>query len=395
MITRNKTLNYLKRLIAVPTENPPGNEVLAANYIKEELEKAGIIPEIQPISRSRANIIARIGDPNRHTIILNGHLDVVPAGKGWDTEPYKAIIKDGYCYGRGSSDMKGGLAAMLTAFINIYLMTSLSNICLILAFTCDEEINGTGTKAFLEQYAPAAGSSVIIGEPTNMAVDIAHRGVVRFKLKVYGRQAHSAFPEQGCNAVQALCRLVNSAEKYHQQRQKQIFPLLPPPTVSCTVFCGGEKDNIIPPYAECLIDCRTIPGDTSGSLKRELESVLNQTSLPGGATYELEPYVEMPPGVTDINCKTVTLAKCVCEQSGMTIPVKDFPACSDLPLFTSAGHETVLWGPGDINEAHAVNEKIDLMQVYKMASLYQKFIVLADKSGYKGERVRGSAAMQD
>lgn len=380
MMNEEERENYLRDLIKIQTENPPGNEEKAAEYVAGQLAKYGISSELQRLGANRANLIASIGPKEGRNVILTGHLDVVPPGEGWKTDPWKLTFSGDSCYGRGVSDMKAGLAAMMSAFIQIKLQDTLKNTCLMLVFTCDEEIHGMGTRCFLEQYRPKGNARVIIGEPTSMGIQIAHRGVIRLKLQALGRQAHSAAPEDGCNAVHALGRLMAGVEEYHRQRQGIHIPPLPPPTASCTMIQGGVKDNVIPPAAECTIDCRTVPGDSPEKLMGELREILDRIELPKGASFQLSPILEMPPGVTDRGCKTVDLAKRAYIDIMREEPlVKDFPACSDMPQFTRLGLEAILWGPGDIKEAHKVNESLKIAELHNMAALYRQFVLHSDK----------------
>lgn len=373
-------IGYLRDLIAIHTENPPGNEKRAAEYVSDQLKKYAIPSEIQMVEKDRANVVAFAGKRDGRKVILTGHLDVVPPGEGWATDPWQLTFAKNVCHGRGVSDMKSGLAAMMSAFIQVKLQDTLKNTCLILAFTCDEEINGKGTRKFLETYRPEPDTRVIIGEPTSMEIQIAHRGVIRLKLEALGRQAHSAAPKDGSNAICALSCLIAGVEEYHRQRQKIHVDLLPPPTASCTMIRGGIKDNVIPAAAECIIDCRTIPGDSPEKLTGELKRILDRIRLPEGASYQLSPILEMPPGMTDKKCRTVALAEEAYENIMGTAPrVKDFPACSDMPQFTGLGLETILWGPGDIREAHKTNESLKLYELHKMALLYRQFILISDR----------------
>ncbi len=350
-----------------------------------QLEKYGISSEIQEIEGTRANLIASIGPADGRQVIFTGHLDVVPPGEGWNTDPWQLTVSGERCYGRGVSDMKAGLAAMMSAFIQVKQRDTLKNTCLMLAFTCDEEINGTGTRCFLEQYKPAKDARVMIGEPTSMGIQIAHRGVIRLRLKALGKQAHSAAPEDGCNAIYTLGRLLAGVEEYHRQRQQIHVPPVPPPTASCTMIQGGVKDNVIPPAAECTIDCRTVPGDSPEKLMRELKEVLNRIELPEGASFKLSPILEMPPGVTDKGCSTVRLAgKAYEDVMGEEPLIKGFPACSDMPQFTRLGLETILWGPGEIKEAHRPNESLRLAELHQMAKLYRQFVLCSEEE--EGEK---------
>lgn len=377
-----QVMEYLKELVGLRTENPPGNERIAAEYVANVLKRYGIEAEIQVVEDERRNLIASIGPENGRPVILTGHLDVVPAGSGWQTDPFQFICKGDIGYGRGVSDMKGGIAAMMSAFIQAKRSTVLNYIKLMLVLVCDEEVNGSGTKTFLEKYNLPDNSMVIIGEPTSMEIQIAHRGVIRFKVTAKGVQAHSAFVQQGSNAIYALGRLLVGIEKWHQKRQCCKSEYLPPPSVSCTMIQGGVKDNIIPAEASCIIDCRTIPGDKAENLKKELCQILDKISLPDGCSYTVEPFLEMLPGITDENSQIVGLAGEAWRDLMGTSPIiNDFPACSDMPQFTSKGFQTILWGPGSIEAAHRVDETLQIQQIYKMADLYQRFIERAEQQG--------------
>ena len=144
-------LEYLKELVSLNTENPPGNERKAAEYVKDLLKHYGIESELQIVEDNRANLIAWIGPADGRTVILTGHLDVVPAGDGWQTDPFRLVCKDGIGYGRGVSDMKGGIASMISALVQVKKSVTLSHTRVMLVLVCDEEIHGKGTRAFLEQ----------------------------------------------------------------------------------------------------------------------------------------------------------------------------------------------------------------------------------------------------
>ena len=168
---------------ALPISNAPGNERPLAEYIADILKKEGFAVEVQKVAENRANVIASIGESERN-LILNGHLDVVPSGSGWNTAPFRVTEKEGRFYGRGTCDMKGGLAAMMAAAIKVKRENTLGNKNLVLAFVADEEIHGTGTKYFAKHFKKGQQNIVVIGEPTQNEIHVAHRGVVRDRKSV-------------------------------------------------------------------------------------------------------------------------------------------------------------------------------------------------------------------
>jgi acetylornithine deacetylase/succinyl-diaminopimelate desuccinylase family protein len=380
MERREEILACLRDLIALNTENPPGREAAAAEYLEGVLRQAGISARQQPVAPGRSNLVAVLGPQDGKTLVWNGHLDVVAPGEGWRTDPFALCLQEGLGLGRGACDMKGSVAAMVSAALSLKKRDVLHHVRLILALTCDEEVHGSGTAYFLAHCPLPPDTRVILGEPTDMRIQTAHRGVIRLKLTARGRQCHSAEPQRGANAICALGRLLRGVEAYHARRQALRPPVLPAPTVSCTMIQGGVKDNVIPPEAECVLDCRTIPGDTPEKLMAELDEILRQIELPAHTDYAITPLLEMPPALTAPDCGTVRLAqRALAEQAGLDTAPGIFPGCSDMPQFTGRGWEAILWGPGSMEQAHRPNESVKLDELYRMSFLYERFLELAEQ----------------
>ena len=206
----------LERMIAADTTNPPGNEAQAARYIGERLRQEGFQVNYQRVAEGRENVIASVGDSSAKEIILTGHLDVVPAGEGWKKPPFEMTRSEGKIWGRGSSDMKGAVAAMMAAAVKAAKKPKLlSEKKITLVFVCDEEVSGDGSRVFVRNYHPAKETLVIIGEPTKMQVQIAHRGISRFRVDIGGQQAHAATPEKGINPILEMSRFLLAVERFN------------------------------------------------------------------------------------------------------------------------------------------------------------------------------------
>lgn len=372
-------VEFLKDLIAIPTVNPPGNEKQAALYVLRRMKEFGIEGELQEVAEGRANVMFCLGG-GPDTVILTGHLDVVPAGGGWTGNPFQAREQDGRIYGRGSCDMKAGIAAMMVTVIMMRDRLD-PGMRLVLLFTADEEIDGTGTCLFLEQCKPWGRNAVIIGEPTENEINIAHRGVIRLRVLAHGLSCHSGQPEDGVNAVQELCKVVAELGKVHGQMQKIHHPFLPSPTLSVTRISGGTKDNVIPGECECVLDCRTIPGDSQGDLIRLVNDCITHTpGLNPGISFEIIPFIEVMPGMAEPDGEEIVLAQRAYEAvMGVPAVLKDFPACCDMSRFLADGYRAFLCGPGSIDQAHTANEYVEVDQIWQSVMIYNNFISIFPK----------------
>lgn len=386
METYDKMAEHLLReMVPYQTVNEPGNEKPLAGFIAGRLEAEGFAVEIQEIAENRANVVARIGDSDRK-VILSGHLDVVPAGDGWSVEPFMVTEQEGRLYGRGTCDMKGGIAAMMAAAIKIKREGRLADAELVLAFVADEEINGTGTKHFAACFEKGRDNLVVLGEPTENQIFVAHRGVVRLRIAIKGKQCHSGRPEDGINALTMMGRFLVEVERLNQKKQGLIQQILPPPTVAATRAKGGIKDNVVPGTAEVVLDFRTVPGDTAEALMAETDAVLNKALEGMGVTWTIEPFIDVLPGMTPVHADSVQVARAayrnVCNTDA---GIGYFTACCDMSCFTAHGFDTIIMGPGDIAQAHTLDEYVEREQL-SMAVLIYEQIILEFQSRRRGEK---------
>ncbi len=363
-------LTFLEQLISLNTVNPPGNEHLAAQYIAKALSGFGIACEVQPVAPGRENVIATApgeGQP----VILTGHLDVVPEGEGWSVPPFALTKREDRLYGRGACDMKGGVAAMMAAAVCAHREGHARPFQL--AFVADEEIYGEGTRAAIRSGKLMQDGYVIIGEPTDGGIHIAHRGVVRFRVTLRGRACHAGAPQLGVNALSGLAQLIRAVDAVNEDLQSVLHPVLPSATMCCTLAHAGTKDNIVPGVCEAVIDCRPVPGDTPQRLealvRRKIDSL---GGMDQSMEMTFEPYVDVRAGSMAENARIVTWAKRQYERCfGKSARVESFPACCDLSQFTQAGFETILYGPGSLKQAHTADEFVEAVQMEQALAFYK------------------------
>ncbi|MDR1832209.1 MAG: M20 family metallopeptidase [Fusobacteriaceae bacterium] len=380
-VYKEMALEILRDLISFQSVNKPGDEKPVAEYIEGLLKREGFSTELQIVGENRANIIARTGE-GPCKLILNGHLDVVPAGEGWTKEAFTLTKEGEYLYGRGTCDMKGAIAAMITAAIRLKREGAVKGNCeLVLAFVADEEVDGIGTKRFIQNFQKGKRNWVVVGEATGNQLNIAHRGVIRFRVTIKGKQCHAGQPDAGINALTLMAAFLLKIDQWNEALGKMKPDILPPPTVAATVLHGGIKDNIIPGTCEVVLDCRTVPGDTRESLERKIEGILTDLFHHKEIGWAIEEFIQVTPSAVLPSSDIVRTAGAVyAEYRGNKPKITYFPACCDMSWFHQGGFEAIIWGPGSIDQAHIKDEFLEEKQLYEAMELYRKFFLKAQES---------------
>lgn len=359
-----------RELVGRESENPPGNEAPVAAYLEGRLAASPVdfTVETQAVEPDRPNVIARAGDPAGGTLLLTGHTDVVPAAaEDWTTPPYELTRTDGKLVGRGTTDMKGSLAAKIAA-TESYLGAG-GDGEVALAFVVGEEAGGIGTRALVENGIDADGA--IIGEPTGLQVGIAEKGVARYHIITEGRSAHSGRPDQGVSALERMRAVLDCLDDLKADITGYDHALLTDETATVTEIEGGLAPNIVPDRVQVTLDWRTLPGRglTADPFDAELEAALE--GLPFEASYEHVSFGRASETDPDAEVVGATLAGAAAadidaEQVG-------FNAITDARHFRlDAGVPTVLFGPGTIeDDAHTVDESVAVEELVATADAYR------------------------
>ncbi len=369
-----KTLNasalvreLLEGLIALDTSNPPGNELLAAEFLAHFLQRYDLPCTIQHVGEQRANLCVRLGDGNGPSLLFNGHLDVVPASDTWQHPPFALTQECTRLYGRGCCDMKGGVAAMCAAAILLKTQNAPLHGTLHLVFVADEEFKNAGMKHYLQTAPPI--DYAVIGEPTEMEVAVAHRGVVRNYLDISGKSHHAAVCAQEPSAIAHTAQVILALQSLGEELQKQTHAVLPPPSVAVTMIAGYEKDNIVPATVRLMTDFRTLPHTTPEQVHTLLASACARAQVD---SVEIKPFFDMDGGELDKD--DVFVQQC-CAISG-TIqnrrlqPVA-FEASCEQCFLTQRGIKALICGPGSLQQAHCVDEYVEILQLEQAVSFYE------------------------
>lgn len=365
----------LKNLLSIPTANPPGNERALAEYIAGYLRDTPCEVYCQAVSEGRTNVVAVLrGKSKENALMLNGHLDTVPFGSGWDSDPTTPAEDGDLLYARGASDMKGGLAAMLYAFRRFALGGKTPERDVIFLGTADEEADGLGAHAAGKTGLLERVGTVLIGEPTGNRIGIASKGVLWLEVHVAGRASHGAYPDRGINAVRLAIALADGIENL---LTGQSHPLLAASTCTVTRIGGGIKINMVPDACDMLLDIRTTPGvDQDALLKRigGLAEALERAHP--GARVRLETLTNRPSVLAEESGAAVRrVADIVRGVTGRSPEHTGTAFFSDASVFCRyASAEYILLGPGESDQAHQPNERVSLAQYRQAAEIYARIL---------------------
>ena len=342
-------------LVRMNTINPPGHEDQCTTYLAGLLERAGFRCDTYEFAPRRASLVARIGGgPAKSPLCFTGHVDVVPLGAApWSRDPFAAEIADGKLYGRGASDMKSGVAAFVTAAIELAPQLA-SGPGLVLVITAGEETGCEGAFHLAELHKVenilGTAGAMVVAEPTSNYPLVGHKGALWLKAKTRGVTAHGSMPERGDNAVYKVARAVSALERF----DFGVAPdaLMGPATLNVGTIRGGLNINSVPDAAEIGIDIRTIPGqrhpELFGCLCRhlgpdvELETILDVESV---HTDPADPWIRRVFGL-------------MAPLLGERIVPRSVTFFTDAAALTPvyAAPPTVILGPGEPQLAHQTDE---------------------------------------
>lgn len=368
----------LAELVRRPSVNPMGRTDIPANlvyesrvtdYLESLLRDLGIPCVRQMVAPGRDNLVARYAPPNpQFSVLWEAHQDTVPVD-GMVIDPFAATITGDRLSGRGACDVKAGIACMLTAFARV--VAAKPQAAVTLAFTVDEEHTFLGAQHLMASGVRA--DYAIVAEPTELNIVHAHKGVVRWAIETTGVACHSSRPEQGVNAVYRMARIIRRIEEYAAKLQvSRRDPLLGPPTLSVGVVQGGVSPNTVPDHCRIEIDRRLVPGEDPTAAVADVEAFVRA-----------DPAIDFPfVFVPRLACPSLapTGSDAVTARLGRAIDavvgkheVVAVPYGTDASTIAAAGVPAVVFGPGNIAQAHTKDEWVDLRQVESAAEILFRF----------------------
>ncbi len=376
-INRKRALEFLQNIIKINSINPPGNELEVANAIVSHSRSSNLETHIRKITHDRANVLVKLRGkyPDKPKLIFSGHLDTVPAGEiPWDFAPFSGTVIKQKLYGRGASDMKSGVAGMIEAMINLKEANFVPNSDIIFIGTAGEEVDCLGAKRAVEEGMIENPGAIIISEPSNNRVCIAHKGALWLEVKIFGKTAHGSMPHEGVNAIGHMIKFFNELERYQ-------FPggvtnsLLGEPSFSLGTIKGGVKTNVVPDNCSLTIDFRTIPELSHQRILSDIKQIiekLKQETNDFKATVKI--LNDLPPLFNNENDDFIKLSLQVANKinEGQTTRTANYytdasifgPAYNNIPI--------IIYGPGDDKLAHQPNEYVELSKYYESIEYFME-----------------------
>lgn len=338
----------------------------AVKLLAPLLEDAGFVVAVGEHEPGRGTLVADWrSDLEVPPLCLSGHVDTVPLGaEPWRHDPSGEIDGD-RLYGRGSSDMKGGVAAIVTAAVALAAGTP-KRAGLRLVLTAAEETGSQGARNVAASLLDEPAGPLMIAEPTGNAVCHGHKGALWVEALATGVTAHGSMPALGDNAIYKLARAVSRFAEHRFEAAPH--PVMGSPTLNVGTFSGGLNTNSVPDRAVATIDVRTVPGQDHGALTAELAAV-------AGSEVRLRPLVDLPPVWTDPEDEWARAAvEIVGEVTGQTAAPRAAPYFTDASVLTPAlgSVPTLICGPGEAEQAHVTDEWCSLTRLRESVEIFER-----------------------
>ena len=391
----------LQELVRIPSVNPMGRDVQGDEYLEYQMtayleqwfQDLGVPYRRQQLEPRRANILARLDgertpEEGGPTIMFEAHQDTVPVD-GMVIDPWDPVIENGRVLGRGSCDIKGGMACMLMAFARLAKERPANMPTIIMACSVNEEFGFTGAEDMNrlwndgdERWLPAPPDAVIVAEPTLLDVVVAHKGVARGCCHTTGLAGHSAQPEKGENAIYRMAHVLSAIEEYARDTVGTLgeHPLVGRPTVSVGRITGGISINTVPDRCTIEIDRRVLPAeDPVAAWQHLVDYVADKITGTTGEEAATQWLQHDPPflakaGLDDQhNGRLATALQQTIQQCGGPGNLAGVPYGTDAPAFAQRGIPTVVCGPGCIDQAHTIDEWIAIDQLEAATEIYYQF----------------------
>lgn len=382
-------IDILKKLVAIPSVNE--HELDVANYLAELLAQYEIEAQVVPVGKSRANLIAEIGT-GKPVIAATGHMDVVAPGNlaDWETDPFLLTQKDGKLYGRGASDMKSGLAALIITMIEMKAQNKPTKGKLRLLATLGEEVGEEGSQIFFEKGYMQDVDALLVAEPSGYQIAYAQKGSMDIKVTSKGAASHSSMPNFGYNALDPLISILAAVNEQFRAVDIPVNTILGNVTVNTDILTGGVQVNSLPEYAEAQINVRTIPEFNGKDVINKLEDIIKTEVQKTNQNYDknvakllpialkqadinYEVIMDEPAVISTKENKLIQLAQTIgAKYAGEKIPVIASPGITDASNLMRDKNDQVpfiVFGPGNTT-SHMANEYVEQKMYLDFIELY-------------------------
>lgn len=373
-IDREEVIRVVRDLVRIPSINPPGREKEVAEYIKAYMRGRNIETKIVEAEENRYNVVARLkGKGEISPIVFTGHMDVVPIseeeGKRWSMDPFSGEIIEGYLYGRGSSDMKGGLGAAMVTMGTLAREGITPPGDIILVATVDEENLMRGAKVIIASRVLEDAKKVVVCEPTNLELVTACKGRTWADIIVKGKTAHTSQQGAGINAIERANLLIDRIMK-HKISQKR-HPILGNSFWQVVAIHAGVEPILVPDSCTVTVDARLAPGQRSKDVWNQMEQMIDSMKI-DVPNFEAEIHIIEEREPWEASSKDQIVKNIENAFDILQLPLKQsgFLGTTDGTVFRKAGMDAVILGPGDLACVHKENERIAIKQLIQGSELY-------------------------
>jgi acetylornithine deacetylase len=362
-------------LVAIDSRNPdlvPGGsgELACAEKLAGVLSQWGFAVSLQEVVANRYNVLARIGPPGKSPLLLNGHLDIVGVD-GMVHDPFDSAVRDERIYGRGSADMKSGIACMCVAAARAAARGALASE-IIIAAVCDEEFASIGTRALIADGLNA--TAAIVTEPTRLSVCPAHRGFAWLVIELFGHAAHGSRYDIGVDAIRHAGLLLAALDAFDRDvLPLRAHPIMGRPSLHASTIAGGTGWSTYPDRCTLRVERRTVPGETGESVRAEVEALCSAIASERStfrATVTLELF--QPASDVAVDAPVTQALVHALEKESLPVTVEALSCWTDAALLNAAGIPALCFGPGDIALAHSAEEWVTLSDIHHATMVLER-----------------------
>jgi acetylornithine deacetylase/succinyl-diaminopimelate desuccinylase family protein len=369
MINSARLIKLTKDIIRIKSENPPGDEYAMGYFVKDYLEQLGVRARIYEFERRRSNVVAVLrGRGKSRSLLLTPHLDTVPAGGRWRTDPFRAAISKGRLYGRGATDDKGNLACILEAINSLIEEKVQLGYDLVFAATADEETGSRlGLIPLLEKGILSPNAAVVL-DSDDFGIIITQKGLIHLKIKIQGKKAHGAYPWRGINAIEHSVDIIKELKKHKFAGYKK-NKYLRPPTLNIGTIKGGDKVNIVADWCEFELDFRFLPDMQEKDILKDIKDVTRKHSR--NFKIEIES-IQKPYRISKDHSLVHYLMQAI-GGLGVKPIIKGSEGATVLTFFQDKNIPAVATGFGSQGCAHTSDEYVRIDNLYKGAKVLEEF----------------------
>lgn len=368
MVKKERLVKLTRNLIRINSENPPGNEVIIAEFVKRHLEKSGLKTKVYEFKKNRTNVLAFLRGRSDTTLLVSPHLDTVPAGKNWKHRPFSATIEKGRIYGRGATDCKCNLAIVLEAIRSLCEEKIKPQCNLLFVASANEEAGSKyGLIPLLEKKIISPDFALVL-DSDEFNIVVAQKGLMHFKVKIFGKTAHGAYPERGINAIEISSRII-CALKENKFKYKA-HPLLKGPTVNIGKISGGQKVNIVAGYCEFEVDLRYLPGMDKDEIISKLKKIIAKFTK----RFRIEFEDIQKPYTIDKKHPLVHSLTAAAKEIGIKPQIKGSEGATVITFFRRHNMPAISFGCGNSGCAHTNDEYVQIDNLYKGAKILEVFL---------------------